>query len=197
MIPLTEEQKEARKKHFSDRKIWDQDEYFSKLEIPETWDNLTDFADWYMSVRMPLMLPFGSPVYVTNNATAIVIFKKGQYQVEMYIVYNKSMTSNHSHPGMEVITMQIGNMNDNIWGMYSHTLKSGESHAADFNGPEGAVFLTFEKWEDESLMSSASVNWNGKTSGPIHDELIRKYRPDIFVEDGYAIVDPKKYHKNS
>jgi hypothetical protein len=180
----------------TDSKIWNQEEFFSHIEIPETWNNVTEFADWYMGVKMPLMLPAGSPVYVTNNATAIVLFKKGQYQVELYIVYGKSSTSNHSHPGMEVITMQIGNMGTETWGMYSPILKSGDSHDANFNG-NGAVFLTFEKWDDESLMSSASVNWNGQTSGPIHDELIKRYRPDIFVEDGYAIVDPKKYQKNS
>jgi hypothetical protein len=197
MIELTEEELRNRQTKFSDRKIWNQQEYFSHIEIPETWKDVTEFADWYMSVKMPLMLPVGSPVYVTNNATAFVMFKKGQYQVEMYIVYGKSMTSNHSHPGMDVITMQIGNMNSSIWGMYSPVLESGQSHSADFTGADGAVFLTFEKWEDESLMSSASVNWNGQTSGPIHDELIKKYRPDIFVEDGYALVNPKKYHKNS
>ena len=189
---LSKEELEARKEFFKDRKIWDQEEYFSHLTIPETWNSVEDFANWYMESKMPLMLPVGSPVYVTNNATAIVIFKKGHYQIEMYIVYGKSSIGMHSHPGMELITMQIGNMNNNVWGMYSPLLGDGQAHDADFVGPHGAVFLTFEKWKDEDKMSSASVNWHGKTSGPIHDELIKKYRPDIFVEDGYSIIKQDK-----
>lgn len=170
------------------RKIWDQKEYFSHIDIPETWSNLTEFADWYMSVKMPLMLPVGSPVYVTNDATAVVIFRKGEYQVEMYIIHNKSLVEEHSHPGMEVIIMQIGNMNLNVWGMYSPVLNDGEYHDGNFSGEKGAVFLTFERWKDKKLMSSAAVNWKGKTSGTIHDELIRKHRPNALVEDGYADV---------
>lgn len=173
---------------FATRKIWNQQEYFSHINIPESWDNLTAFADWYMESKMPMMLPVGSPVYVTNDATAIVVFRKGQYQVELYIIHGKTMVGKHFHPGMEVITMQIGNMDDAVWGMYSHLLEDGESHDGDFSCDIGAAFLTFEKWFDESKMTSAAVNWKGKTSGDIHDELIRKYRPDAFVENNYADV---------
>lgn len=174
--------------NFTDRKVWDQKEYFSDLKIPENWNSLTEFADWYMGAKMPLMLPVGSPVFVTNDATAIVVFRKGQYQVEMYITHGISIVGEHYHPGMEVIIMQIGNMNKAIWGMYSPVLEDGQSHDANFSSPNGAVFLTFEKWFDESKMSSAAVNWKGKTSGDLHDALIRKHRPDVFVENNYADV---------
>ena len=37
-------------------------------------------------------------------------------------------------------------------------------------------------------MSSAAVNWKGKTAGPLQEALIKKHRPDAFVEPGYADV---------
>lgn len=163
------------------------DLYFSHLNIPDAWDSLHALKDWYLEQRMPMIIPEGSPVYVTNNATAIVLFRRGNFQVELYITHGEEVLSDHSHPRMEVLTMPIGGCDNNIWGVFSPVLVEGQSHSAAFD-EGGLVFLTFEKWENKAEMTSAAVNWKGETSGDVHDALIRKYHPNAVVHNNYADV---------
>lgn len=169
---------------------WKQSDYFSHIQIPDTWDNLTEFADWFMQQRMPMMIPIDSHVYVTDNATAIVVFRHGHYQAEMYIGHPSSHVEDHFHPGMDIITMMIGNMDAHMaeWGAYTDTLHDGTSHDAVFESNRGTVFMTFEYWQDKKRMSSASVNWKGVTAGPTHSALIKKHYPTAIVEGNYAEV---------
>lgn len=163
-------------------------EFYSHIEIPETWNSLTEFAEWYMNVKMPVMIPVDTFVYVTDDATATVLFRKGQFQVEIYLLHPYSKVSTHSHPGVELFLVQIGNMDKKInWGFFGPILKDGETHENKQGSDEhGSVFLSFEKWNDNRKMTSASVNWKGKTEGPIHEALIKKHYPNAIVENGYA-----------
>lgn len=171
---------------------WNEEEYFSHLTIPQTWDGVEEFCNWYMENKMPIMIPEDSHVYTNENATAIVLFRHRNFQVELYIGFPENAVEDHFHPNMEVITMQIGKMNVGIvWGAYTDTLVHGQSHSGNFSSPRGCAFLTFEKWDDENKMTSASVNWIGKTAGPKHDALIKKHYPDSYVENGYADVTKK------
>lgn len=172
---------------------WNEEEYYSYLDIPETWDDLESFADWYMASKMPIRIPENSHVYTNENASAIVLFRHKNFQVELYLGFPENYVDEHYHPGMEVITMQIGKMNPGIiWGGYTDTLLDGQSHSANFLSTNGCVFLTFEKWFDESRMTSASVNWVGRTAGPRHDALIKKHYPDSHIENGHADVRKKE-----
>lgn len=171
------------------KRKWTEKDYFSYLKVPDTWDSVEAFADWYMEEKMPIRIPEDSYVYTNENATAVVLFRHKNFQVELYLGFPESEVDEHYHPGMEVIAMQIGKMNQEVvWGMYTDTLKQGQSHSFDFQGKKGSAFLTFEKWSDESRMTSASANWIGKTAGPKHDALIKKHYPDSLVKDGYAAV---------
>lgn len=158
------------------------EDYFSALEIPETWATLSDFIEWFMDSRMPWMIPEDSEVYVTDNASSIILFRHDRYQVELYINYPKTHVPLHGHPGLDVITMQVGRMNPILWGKAGKVLRSGKEHTANLASEKGTVFLTFEKWLPGIPMTGASVQWSGPTVGPIHDELIKKHYPDGVVK---------------
>ena len=166
---------------------WNKDTYFNYLQVPETWRTLEEFADWYMANKMPLRIPEDSHVYGTEFVTSYIMFRQDVYQVEMYVVKPNISTGLHSHPGVELFMCQIGSMHPGItWGKYTPTLHSGEYHDADFHSMNGAIFLTFQKWEDKSKMTSVSVHWKGKTDGPVHEALIRLHRPRAHIRPGYA-----------
>lgn len=174
-------------------------EYFSGIVIPDSWTTIENFVDWYFEVRMPMMIPWDASVMVTDDATAICIFKKGQFQVELYLIWPNMEVVPHSHPGVEVITVQMGggklyaknvDNTSNTWGTIYKTLKSGEVHGS---GPytkkgSGYAILAFQKWDDPNKMTSASVQWKGKTSGAVHDSLIEAYRPGSLISPGNADV---------
>jgi len=171
------------------KRKWNEQEYFSYLNIPDTWNNLEEFVDWYMESKMPVRIPQDTFVFTNENVTATVLFRHKNFQVELYLGFPNKLSGEHFHPGMEVIIMQIAKLDEyTVWGLCMNILKDGHSHIVDSQGERGVVFLSFEKWEDESRMTSASANWTGKTDGPLHDALIKHHYPESFVSNGYAVV---------
>jgi len=169
---------------------WPVADYFKYLDIPDTWDTLESFANWYMASKMPMRIPVDSFVFTNEDATAVTLFRHKNYQVELYLGYPNVTVHEHFHPGMEVITTQIGRMNFAMWGLFTEKLVEGQSHSLDMSSPMGSAILTFECWKPGKRLTSAMVNWKGKTSGPKHEALIKLWYPDAILEDGYADVTP-------
>jgi hypothetical protein len=164
------------------------EDYFSHLNIPETWNTLEEFVEWYMDSKMPLMIPIDSEVYFTDDASSLIMFRQDCYQVELYLNYPKSVVPMHSHPGMDLIAMQIGKMSNLKCGLPYKLLKDGEEHNGIFPSEKGTVFLTFQKWDLNVKMTSASVNWNGKTVGPKHQKLIKRHFPNVKIINGISML---------
>lgn len=177
--------------------------YFQNIEIPESWDTIEDFTNWYLDQRMPLMIPWDAEVIRTDDATAICIFRRPPYQVELYLIHPGLTVQRHAHPGMDVITMTLGGGKidtksitgtSTSWGDISENLKNGEFHGGQVALREsmGFALMSFEKWPDDVPMSSAAIHWQGKTAGPIHDALIDKKHPGSIISQGYADINHDK-----
>jgi hypothetical protein len=187
-------------------KIWkkfNSADYFSKINIPENWETLEDFAEWYMESRMPMMISYNAPVIRSDDATAICLFRKGQYQVELYLEYPEMWIRNHSHPRVEVINMFLGggstlppqqNGTSIEWGSTSKIMP-GEYHSGSIGAVlgDGMVTLAFEKWQNIEEMTSAAINWKGEIHGPIQANLIRNNYEGAEITDNYADVSNAKF----
>ncbi len=183
----------------------DASEYFKDIVIPDDWDSLEDFVDWYCDQRMPLMIPWNANVIRSDDAVAICLFKKGHYQVEFYIEYPQMYIYKHSHPRMEVITMTMGgggtwspvsNSKTNTshtWGGLTSKLINGNYHGGDLQSGtgNGFVILAFQKWEKIEEMTSAAVQWKGELQGEWQAQLIKSHYPDAFIRNGYADISRK------
>lgn len=174
-------------------------EYFSNITIPDDWATLEDFVDWYMEQRIPLMIPWDSEVIRSDDAVAICIFRKGHYQVEFYLEYPNMYILPHSHPRMEVITMNLGggklgpqdtNGLAMSWGRAHEKLPAGEIHGGEeiTTLSKGFITLAFQRWEDPAEMTSAAVQWKGGLQGPYQADLIRRKKKNAIVADDYADV---------
>ena len=183
-------------------KLRDISEYFSNIQIPDNWDSLEDFVEWYMDSRMPMMVPWDTNVIRTDDATAMCIFRKPPYQVELYLIHPNMTIPVHGHPGMEVITVVMGGGKlhelgqfgcSAAWGYMSPKLvEDGVHGGTDTNDTGGYILLSFEKWPENTKIISAATQWKGTTAGPIHDALISSYHPDAYVKPGYADVNITK-----
>lgn len=180
-------------------KHYNSTEYFSGMPIPDSWDTLEDFVDWYLEQRMPLMVPWDAEVIRSDDAVAICIFRKGNYQVEFYLEYPNMYIRPHAHPRMEVITMDLGggklgpreqNGVSKIWGQSFSKLLAGEFHGGDAttSTTKGFVTLAFQRWENPEEMTSAAVQWKGELQGPYQEELIKRKKPNAEVISNYADV---------
>lgn len=181
-------------------KQFDSSVFFKDLQIPPDWETLEDFVNWYMESKIPMMIPWNAEVVRSDDAVAICLFRQGAYQVELYLVYPQMYIRNHSHPRMEVITMDLGggslsprqpNNTSRTWGDTSTKILSGEYHGGETGSLLGNGFciLSFEKWHNVDEMTSAAIQWKGELQGPIQTSLIKTHKPDaVIIPDKYADV---------
>jgi hypothetical protein len=168
--------------------------YVNSIQIPKSWSSLENFISWFIESKFPLLVPLDAPVFITDDATAISIFRKPPYQVEWYLIHPNMAIPYHGHPGLEVITLPLGGGNvmgpDSIYyRTLSKKLENGEFHGGkDSTHSQGFVLLSFERWPQDIPITSASVCWKGDTAGPIHDKLIESYYPGAVKRLGYADV---------
>lgn len=187
--------------------IWKQfsaTDFFKNLHIPDDWDSLENFVEWYMESKIPMMIPWNAKVIRSDDAVAICIFRKGKYQVEFYLEYPEMYIRKHAHPRMEVIVMDIGGggltpaePDSNVsllWGRAYQKLKPGEFHGGDTSSmlSDGFVTLAFQRWENEEEMTSAAIQWKGDLQGPLQASLIKEYYPDAILKENYAEVVDKE-----
>ena len=176
-------------------------EYLKDLIIPDDWDSLEDFTNWYINdARMPLMIPYDAVVVQSDDAVAVSLFRKGQYQVELYLIYPQMYILKHSHPRMEVITMALGggSMSPRIidtntsasWGNMNNKLLPGEEHGGEMSSiiGNGQVILTFEKWLDPTEMTTAAAHWKGKIRGELQAKLIKNQYSNSTISEDYADI---------
>ena len=173
--------------------------FFKDLQIPANWETLEDFVNWYMESKIPMMIPWNAEVVRSDDAVAICLFRQGAYQVELYLIYPQMYIRAHTHPRMEVITMELGggglsprqpNNTSRIWGDTYSKLMPGEFHGGETGTLLGNGFciLSFEKWNDPNEMTSAAAHWKGELQGPIQAQLIKDKNQISYVTDDYADI---------
>ncbi len=161
------------------------------LTVPESWVNVKDFADWWMATGMPIIFPPNPEVFLSDDASAISIFRKGRFQVEMYLIHPHPKVPEHEHPGVEVIKMSMTHDKNPIM---SNILKDGESHGAGTRLEAetiGFPLIAFQHWLTRDPTTIASM-WKGPTVGPLQEALIKRFNPDAYIIDGYADITMKQ-----
>lgn len=160
------------------------------------WNTLEEFAKWYEDEGFPIRPPQHNSIFRTNNASALVLYREGQFQVELYIADEGQGTPEHAHPGVNsVIVFLAGQGNTTINGQtiadpspfFDKVNADGTSvlfkqklflNPNDTHGlvtySQGFAFLSIEQWPEGVSPSSVTVHWSGETTGNIHNETIRK-----------------------
>lgn len=150
------------------------------LVIPENWPTIEDFAAWYKGHGCPLRIPEDARIHMTDVTLSIIVFRQGDYQVELYMVHPNIKIPHHSHP-MKQIVMWLGGWlqgwMEKVPGMkpwetrhqgnLSPVLCDGEQHAFTTDD-KGALLMVLERWRPEMPKSSATIAYDGEELGPIH-----------------------------
>lgn len=167
-------------------------------EIPAAWGSLEEFTQWYIDAGMPMMPPWDFETFRTDDASAIALFRKAPYQVEMYMIDNPVDVPFHEHPYVDVIQLWFDRSpsedgNAKV-GFLAPRLSLGQAHgaiAADDRIESNGMILTFEQWPEGVKPSTISAVWKGNVVGPLHEQLIKRFFPDAYVKDGYADITRK------
>ena len=143
------------------------------------WNSVEEFAEWYKDNEYPIKPPVGEKIYVTDISYSFVLFREGQFQVELYLVKPNTFSPEHSHPGVDNIVLvwggDIGHTAASIltppFGVQGPTINNGSMHELHA-GNNGCAVLSIEKWHDGIKPSSVSIVWEGDTCGETHSNLI-------------------------
>lgn len=174
---------------------------YGKIDVPDDWGTVKDFAKWWFFNNMPMAPPIGCEIYCSDDATSMCMFRHGRYQVELYMIFPYPNLPIHEHPGVEVIKYRMPEYRKGLETKElptSHILKSGEAHGAGINFKEtrsaqgkGFPLFAFQRWDEGLEMTTVAARWKGETVGPRQEDLIRRFNPDAYVVDGYADVTRK------
>ena len=162
----------------------------TELEIPDTWENAFEFGKWWVDAGMPILFPKDPEVFLSDDATAVSLFRKGRFQIELYLIHPQPKVPEHEHPGVEVIKCRMG-----LGSMlgFSDLLTDGHSHGAGMQLEAetiGFPLIAIQEWKTREPCTIAAM-WKGKTVGPLQEALIKRFNPDAYVVDGYADITRK------
>ena len=179
---------------------------YQDLQIPDTWNSVYEFGQWWCDNGMPILLPQNYEVYLSDDATSICLFRKGQFQVELYLIHPGPNLPVHEHPGVEVIKMRLNTYSDNGQlveeEIGSPTLLRGESHGAGINfknrdsgtiSEQGFPLLAFQKWDNELTPTTVASRWKGKMVGPLQAGIVKRFSPDALIEDDFIDVTKRSF----
>lgn len=154
--------------------------------IPDSWESVSHFADWYMSLDMPIRFHENVEVFVSDDATSVCLFRHGQFQVELYLIYPTPLLQIHEHPNVEVIKMRLFNNNAGA----APTLHNGQAHGNGMRAEAeyyGFPLIAFQHWLKDKP-STVAASWKGETVGVKHEQLIKRFYPNAYIKNGYADI---------
>lgn len=119
---------------------------------------LEEFKDSWLKSWKISNSGLGIVEYDCGNVRSTVLYREGQFQVEMFIIHPNSDVPPHIHPNVDSFEIYLGGdisfMSDNQWYNQKVTsrvrqlkISSDTVHAAKI-GEGGGVFLSIQLWKD-------------------------------------------------
>ena len=101
-------------------------------------DELEQFCAWFLK-KTPVIgaVPFAGAVSKIQDVTAILLYRSGQFQVQMFAVPEGTIIPEHTHPNVDSIEVYVGG---NIRFSHSGRYVYGEDQLRAHDGPLGCAF---------------------------------------------------------
>ena len=187
--------------------------------MKEEFADVTEFLHYFLeNTDCLLSVPSNTGPIVTmaQDVTALLVCRKGQFQVEMGIVPPDSFIPEHVHPNIDSYEVGVGGgmcLSRNGQWIVKETLdidppspedpslnrkrgaairvRPGDVHGGCF-GTEGAVFYSVQHWLNGVKPTSVAHDYSGKVLGPDHQvkEGMTKYvKQDLTWRDAASKAD--------
>jgi quercetin dioxygenase-like cupin family protein len=129
-------------------------------------DELTQFKDWWVKTKEHCP-PDDNPVNIIGSCYGAVLYRKDQFQVQLFIVKPHSIINPHLHPNVDsyevFVSGDINFMRDGEW--FTQNKLEGDLriypstwHGGKF-GQRGGVFLSVQHWLNGIKPTSVEDDW--------------------------------------
>jgi hypothetical protein len=65
--------------------------------VPDTWNTIEEFAQWFKDNGYPMRVPANMQIYVTDQSFSCAVFRHDVYQAELYMISPDKKGTPHSH----------------------------------------------------------------------------------------------------
>ena len=158
-------------------------------------DDLQKFAAQYLKHAGGLgAVPFHGAVDRVENVTSVLMYREGQFQVQMFIVPEGTIIPEHVHPNVDSIEIYVGgNYRLSHSGKFTNPatdiaedggplklaklrghairVKPDHLHGGVF-GKGGGVFLSIQHWLNGVAPNCVARDYSGQTMGPDHKDKV-------------------------
>jgi hypothetical protein len=113
-------------------------------------DDLTEFLEWFLE-NSPVSPPKDNPILHQADTTGLVLYRKDNFQVELFICKPFATIVQHVHPNVDSYEVQIaGDITFYCDGVLRDTggpvrVRPDSWHGGSF-GPRGGSFMSVQKW---------------------------------------------------
>lgn len=158
-------------------------------------DKLQEFANWFFKNANVLgFVPFAGAVDRIEDVTSILMYRHGEFQVQMFVVPAHTVIPEHTHPNVDSIEVYMGG---NIRFSHSGSFVSFQEEicAADVPlalpkprgktirvkpthihgaiiGEGGGVFLSIQQWLNGVAPHCVARDYSGMTMGADHSSKV-------------------------
>lgn len=153
-------------------------------------DELERFCASFLK-KMPVLgaVPLQGAVSMIENVTSILLYRRGQFQVQMFAVPEGTVIPEHTHPNVDSIEVYVGGSirfshsgkyvyrEDELFAQGPMGLSSrrgltirvrpNDLHGGTF-GPGGGVFLSVQHWLNGVRPHCVAADYTGVTMGKDH-----------------------------
>lgn len=141
------------------------------------YDDLTAFMNWWMNLR-PINTPTQNALSHVADTHGVVLYRQGQYQVELFNVKPNSEIPAHIHPNVDSYEVFVGGdiefMRDGFWYKQEQIganirVTPNSWHGGKF-GERGGCFLSIQKWLNDVEPKFVGDDWTGDDNSKSYKE---------------------------
>lgn len=140
------------------------------------YDETQAFLNWWLQNR-PMAPPIEGFHTCNGQIQGSVIYRSGQYQVQMFVVQPNSVIAPHIHPNVDSYEVYVSGdvefmLNGEVYSQANNAsgilrVAPDSWHGGTF-GPKGGVFLSAQRWLNGVPPTSVGEDWKdelGRTQG--------------------------------
>lgn len=164
---------------------------WKKIGIPSPTKELASYMDRVLGNGIEVDPPKNNLLF-TDAVTSIVLHREGQFQVEMIVARPNTEIPEHTHDDVESFEVGFsGDLEFFVKGIQTNFFRSAAPNGTSRDlgrfmpvpqgmihggrsGPNGAVFLSVQRWREGLVPTHVGINWTGPTVGKEHHGLVRQ-----------------------
>jgi hypothetical protein len=134
---------------------------------------LTAFLHFWLLMK-PLMPPMEDSLDFSGNLSGIVIYRSGQYQVQLFIIAPDAVIKPHCHPNVDSyevtvcgeVAFEVNGFRHEDRALWDHVRVLPTDEHTAYVGKGGGAFISVQKWLNGIKPTSVGWDWHDLQGRP-------------------------------